>query len=128
MTKKKETFGKPCGLLPGDIVVCWGVAPEVIYQVERTCPRIGERDLVEMVLIATLNSKTSFMLEKHLVLDASHVAKISSEIVVKHLRRLSNGMTILMSALEKQQDLEKERKECPLKQIKPKLKSSARKS
>jgi hypothetical protein len=127
MAKKKETYGKPCGLFPGDIVVCWGIAPEAIYRVEKTRPRIGERDLVEMVLLATLSSKPSFLVEKNIILDSSHVIKISPEIIVKHVRRLSNDMSILLSALEKQQDTEKERRECPLKEVKPKRKSSATK-
>jgi len=115
MAKKKETYGKPCGLFPGDIVMCWGISPQVLYVVESTRPRIGEKDLVEMQLWATLSSKPSFMQEKHLVLDASHVVKLNPEIVVKHVRRLSNDMQILIAALEKQQNIETQRCECPLK-------------
>ena len=113
MAKKKDTLGKPCGLLPGDIVMCWGIAPEVLYRVESTRPRIGEKDLVVMELWASLSSKPNSMLEKNMILDASHVIKLNPEIVVKHVRRLSNDMQILIAALEKQQAQEKERRDCP---------------
>lgn len=127
MAKKKETYGKPCGLLCGDIVVCGSVAPDVIYMVEKTRPRIGEADLVEMVMVAILSNKSAFMTEKNLILDAGHVTKINSEIVVKHIRRLSNDMCILLSALEKQQLTEEKRRECLPKEDKKQQKSSVTK-
>lgn len=127
MRKKKESFGKPCGLLPGDVVLCWNIAPHRFYEVKSTEPRLGDNDLVYLTVLGGTSSAPLYTLEKNLTLDASHVVKITLANISMHLRRLTNDMNILLSALEKQQDLEKERKECPVQQIKPKSKSSVKK-
>jgi hypothetical protein len=127
MRKKKESYGKPCGLLPGDVVLCWNIAPHRFYEVKSTEPRLGDNDIVYLTFIGGTSSAPLYTLEKNLMLDASHVVKVTAENIAMHVRKLANDMNILLSALEKQQDLEKERKECLLQQVKPKSKSSVKK-
>lgn len=124
MAKKKV---KPSGLLPGDLVLCWNIAPNRFYRVTKVEPREGTNDLIHLEYTGRTHSAPSFMLDKTLSLDASNVVKITAENVAFHIRKLSDDISIFLSALEKQQSTEKERRECPLKEHKKKPRSSATK-
>ena len=127
MAKKKETFGKPCGLLLGDIVMCWGIAPHRFYTVTKVEPRLGDNDLVYLTFLLGTSSAPLYTMEKTLTLDASHAVRVTAKNVSMHILRCSNDIQTFISVLEKQQDLEKERRECPLREVKKKSKGSATK-